>query len=115
MPLDGPLPDDLSVCQNLIRELLLRLHDSGKMLFVAEQNNGFLLQNLLKVLYRRRQVRGSDNNAIAINTLTAEGRPAFIHSGTYEELTDAFGLSASQLAELILSRGGDRPGGLAHS
>jgi transketolase len=96
-------------------ELLLRLHDSGRTLFVAEQNNGFLLQNLLKVLYRRRQVRGGNNNAIAINTLTAEGRPAFIHSGTYEELTDAFGLSASQLAEAVRSRGGDRPGGLSHS
>ena len=39
-------------------ELLLRLYDSGKTLFLAEQNNGFLLQNLLKALYRSRQVRG---------------------------------------------------------
>ncbi len=82
-------------------ELLLRLHDSGKALFLAEQNNGFLLQNLLKVLYRSRQVHVAAHDAIAINTLTPEGKPAFIHSGTYEELTEAFGLSAAQLAETV--------------
>ena len=41
-------------------ELMLRLHDSGKLLLVAEQNNGFLWQNFLKVLYRRRQEHGVD-------------------------------------------------------
>lgn len=52
---------------------------------------------------------GPDNpvvthNPIAINTLAPEGRPAFIHSGTSEELTEASGLSAFQLAETIWSR-----------
>jgi transketolase len=85
-------------------ELLLRLHDSGKPLFLAEQNNGFLWQNLLKVLYRKRKSSSATHNIIAINTLTAEGKPSFIHSGTYEELTQAFGLSAPQLAETVRNK-----------
>ena len=31
---------------------------------------------------------------IAINTLDRDGRARFIHSGTYEELIEAFGLTA---------------------
>jgi hypothetical protein len=41
---------------------------------------------------------------MAINTLDASGRPRFIHSGTYEELTAAFGLSAPLLAKSIQAR-----------
>ena len=82
-------------------ELLLRLMDSGKTLFLAEQNNGYIWQNSLKVLYRRRKVNPPLHKIIAINTLTSAGKPRFIHSGTYEELVQAFGLAASQLAETI--------------
>jgi transketolase len=94
-------------------ELLLRLHDSGKALFVAEQNNGFLWQNLLKTLHRKRKFDGDsaprnlprDTHRIAaINTLSAEGKPGFIHSGTYKELTEAFGLSSARLAETVLKK-----------
>ena len=38
-------------------ELLLSLHDSDKVLVLAEQNNGYIWQNLLKVLYHRTEVR----------------------------------------------------------
>jgi hypothetical protein len=41
---------------------------------------------------------------VAINTLTAEGKPRFIHSGTYEELLPAFGLAPLQLAEAVRDR-----------
>ncbi|MBZ5621944.1 MAG: transketolase [Acidobacteriia bacterium] len=82
-------------------DLLLQLHDSCKLLFLAEQNNGYIWQNLLKVLYRHRK---NHERIVTINTLTAEGRPYFIHSGTYEELLPAFGLSPSQLAKAICSR-----------
>jgi transketolase len=82
-------------------ELLLRLRASGKPLFIAEQNNGYIWQNLLKVLYRHGR---TPDKIVAINTLTAEGKPQFIHSGTYEELLPAFGLAPSQLAEAICSR-----------
>ena len=86
-------------------DLLIALYESGKLLVLAEQNNGYILQNLLKVLYRRRKAAwGSVERILAINTLDADGRPRFIHSGTYEELTAAFGLSAPRLAESIRTR-----------
>ena len=85
-------------------ELLLRLHDSDKVLILAEQNNGYIWQNLLKVLYHRRKTGRRVDKIVAINTLTAEGKPRFIHSGTYEELLPAFGLAPFQLAEAVRER-----------
>jgi transketolase len=91
-------------------DLLLALCESDKLLVLAEQNNGYILQNLLKVLYRRRTGPwpGAER-IVAINTLDADGRPRFIHSGTYEELTDAFGLSAPLIARSIKTRLEARP------
>jgi transketolase len=84
-------------------ELLLRLYQSGKMLIFAEQNNGYIWQNFLKVLYRNRsKVKlAALENVLTINTLTAEGRPQFIHSATYEELVAAFGLTPEAIARTI--------------
>jgi len=84
--------------------LLLELHDSGKPLFFAEQNNGFLWQNFLKVLYRHGKSGVDLRRIFTINTLDREGRPRFIHSGTYEELIQAFGLTPQQIAETIQNR-----------
>jgi transketolase len=85
--------------------LLLRLYGSGKVLVLAEQNNGFILQSLLKILYRRRTCSAAGvDNILAINTLDADGRPRFIHSGTYEELIRVFGLSPAQIAAAIRRR-----------
>ena len=44
------------------------------------------------------------DNVLTINTLGADGRPQFIHSGTYEELIDAFGLSGPKIAAAIRRR-----------
>jgi transketolase len=85
---------------SLDEELLLRLYDSGKKLCFAEQNNGYLLQNFLKILYRRRRSCDWDR-VIAVNTLDADGRPQFIHSGTYEELLEAFQLSPARLVRRL--------------
>ena len=86
-------------------DLLIGLMSSGKIICLAEQNNGFILQNLLKVLYRRGGAASAyAGNILAINTLDASGRPQFIHSGTYEELVRAFGLSAAQIAGAIGER-----------
>jgi transketolase N-terminal domain/subunit/transketolase C-terminal domain/subunit len=85
-------------------ELLLRLYDSGKLLLFAEQNNGYIWQNFLKVLYRHRKASADLSRVAAINTLDAEGRPRFIHSGTLEELTEAFGLTAAQIAQAVEKR-----------
>jgi transketolase len=85
-------------------ELLVRLYDSGKPLFIAEQNNGYIWQNFLKVLYRRRKDGIRLDRVITVNTLDANGRPRFIHSGTYEELIAAFGLTPPQLAKTVKER-----------
>lgn len=83
-------------------DLLVRLCDSGKLVCIAEQNNGYIFQNLLKILYRRgRNGSTSLDRVVAINTLDSSGRPRFIHSGTYEELIEAFGLAPSQIAQAI--------------
>jgi transketolase len=86
-------------------ELLLKLYATGKPLLFAEQNNGYLWQNFLKVLYRNRTATqlGNLDRVLTINTLTAEGKPQFIHSATYEELVAAFGLAPSAIAEAVQS------------
>jgi len=86
-------------------DLLAQLYESGKLICLAEQNNGYILQNLLKVLYRRRQRSSSGfDNVLAINTLDANGRPQYIHSGTYEELIEAFRLTPAHIASAIRRR-----------
>ena len=85
-------------------QLLLQLYDSGKLLVLAEQNNGYIWQNFLKVLYRHRKASADLTRVATINTLDSEGRARFIHSGTYEELAEAFGLTAARIAEFIGKR-----------
>src|SRR5260370_23797036 len=80
--------------------LLLSLYDSGKKLCFAEQNNGYLLDSFLKILYRHRK-RCDWDRIVAVNTLDANGMPQFIHSGTYEELLDVFQLAAAQLVQKL--------------
>jgi transketolase len=77
---------------------------SDNPVFIAEQNNGYIWQNLLKILYRHAGEEGFANlkRVVAINTLDAEGKPQFIHSATYEQLLAAFRLSPGQLSETIL-------------
>jgi transketolase len=87
-------------------QLLLRLHQSGKALFFAEQNNGYIWQNFLKVLFRAGRSPVDLTRMFAINTLGADGRPRFIHSGTYDELLAAFGLAPAQIADTIGARVG---------
>jgi transketolase len=84
-------------------DLLVRLCETGRLVCLAEQNNGFILQNLLRVLYRRGLAAGA-SRILAINTLDAAGKPQFIHSGTYEELIHAFGLTPEQIAGAIRTR-----------
>jgi transketolase len=82
--------------------LLLETYNSGKVLLFAEQNNGYLSQNFLKLIYRRRDVvNGSLQRVMTINTLNPEGKPQFIHSATYEELIEAFGLTPGHLAKRV--------------
>ena len=86
-------------------ELFLRLYDSGKVLFLAEQNNGFLWQNLLKILYRKTKVCTAGlHKIITVNTLTAGGKSGLYPLWNGQELTQAFDVSAPQLAEAVRSQ-----------
>ncbi len=83
--------------------LLMELCASGKLLIFAEQNNGYLWQSFLKVLYHNRKSANADvlKRVLTINTLTADSKPQFIHSATYEELIAAFGLTPEAIAGAI--------------
>ena len=83
-------------------DLLLQLSASGKVVCLAEQNNGYILQNLLKVRHRRGGEQEQASPVLAINTLDRDGRPQFIHSGTYEELIEAFGLTPPHIATALM-------------
>jgi transketolase len=78
---------------------LLQLRDSGKLVVFAEQNNGFVWQNYVRIMARHGM---SPGRILTVNALTRDGKPQFIHSGTYEELLRAFRLSPPQLADEIL-------------
>jgi transketolase len=92
-------------------KLLLDLYNSGQWLVLAEQNNGYIWQNLLKVLYRNRGKVKSDgwDRIITINTLKSDGQPQFIHSGTYEELIEAFHLTPDAIAHTIQEQAKEKP------
>jgi transketolase C-terminal domain/subunit len=83
--------------------LLTELCSSGKLVCVAEQNNGYILENLQKVAFDERRRSGPNllQKVLAINTLGPDGRPHFIHSGTYEELVEAFGLTPAKIAAAV--------------
>jgi len=78
-------------------DLLIELSASDKLIVFAEQNNGYIWQNYLKLPARR-------DRLMAVNTLTSDRKPQFIHSGTYEELLNAFSLSPAKLARSITDR-----------
>lgn len=83
--------------------LFIELALSGKYIIFAEQNNGYLWQNFLKALYRKRVVQLGDvlSRVVSISTLDREGKPQFIHSATYEQLTQLFGLSPESIANTV--------------
>lgn len=84
-------------------DLMMEIAASGKLLVFAEQNNGYLFRSFLKALYRSRNTVPADilKRVLSISTLDSDGRPKFIHSGTYDELTVAFGLDPASLADSV--------------
>jgi transketolase N-terminal domain/subunit/transketolase C-terminal domain/subunit len=90
------LIDMPSVDETLIGEL----YESGRSIYVAEQNNGYLVDSFRKVLWRK---YGTvlPGRISGINTLDSNGRPQYIHSATYGQLLHRFGLSPELLAERI--------------
>lgn len=80
--------------------LLLDLYDSGKLIIVAEQNNGYIWSWYRKVLFKSKETIDTAR-IIPVNTLDNTGRPQFIHSATYSQLLNRFGLAPNQLAATI--------------
>ncbi len=97
--IEAGVVDMPSVDENLLMELA----GSGKLLVFAEQNNGYLWQSFLKVLYKHRKEAAADvlGRVLTISTLDRSGRPQFIHSATYEELTAAYGLTPEAIADTV--------------
>jgi transketolase C-terminal domain/subunit len=82
---------------------LLDVYRSGKPVFIVEQNNGYIWSAFRKILFKSVE-NIETSRLIAINTLGKDGLPAFIHSGTYPQLVDQFGLSAGQIAETVMRK-----------
>jgi transketolase C-terminal domain/subunit len=81
-------------------ELAEELHDSGRKIVIAEQNNGYLWHCFRKTLFSRKNLRAE--NIIPVNLLGKDGKPRFIHSATYEELLKTNSLSPEQIAERVV-------------
>lgn len=80
--------------------LLLDLYESGKLLVFAEQNNGFIYYNFAKILIRKESLI-ENSRVISINASDANGRPHFIHSGTYNQLISHYKLSGQEIANRV--------------
>ncbi|NJO25841.1 MAG: hypothetical protein HC867_08910 [Bacteroidia bacterium] len=79
---------------------IVELYRSGKPVFIAEQNNGFLWHHFKKVLFKK-ETNINTQKLFPVNTTTKDGLH-YIHSGTYTELAAHYGLDGAHLNELIL-------------
>jgi transketolase C-terminal domain/subunit len=75
------------------------LYESGKPVFIAEQNNGFIWTHFRRVLFSTR-VTIDTANLYPIN-LSKNGEINYVHSGTYPQLAAHFGLDAASLSKTI--------------
>jgi transketolase len=78
---------------------ILELYRSGKPVFIAEQNNGYLWTHFKKVLFEK-ESNINTQKLIPVNTATKDGLH-YIHSGTYNELAAHYHLNATSLSEKI--------------
>ncbi len=83
---------------SLDTDLLLELYDSGMTMLFAEQNNGYLWNEFRKAVFAK---PSRTTVCLAVNTSDSTGRPHYIHSATYEQMLDQFGLSPKNLAETL--------------
>lgn len=82
-------------------EMIMELYQSGKTIFIAEQNNGFLWTNFQKVLFMKLNSINREK-LIPLNTSCRDGLH-YIHSGTYLELVKHYRLDAESLSEQIIN------------
>ncbi len=81
------------------KETIRELYQSGKPVFIAEQNNGYIWSHFRKVLFEEET---TINTAGLIPVNTTSGKEIhYIHSGTYAELAAHYELDASHLSKKI--------------
>jgi transketolase C-terminal domain/subunit len=78
---------------------IVELYQSGKPVFIAEQNNGYLWNHFKRVLFDK-ETNINTQKLIPVNT-TSKGGLHYIHSGTYTELAAHYELDGSHLSERI--------------
>jgi transketolase N-terminal domain/subunit/transketolase C-terminal domain/subunit len=70
----------------------------GKPVIIAEQNNGYLWACFRGSLFGK---KFDPEKLVPINLLDKDGNPRFLHSATYEELTEHNGLSPRHIADRV--------------
>lgn len=80
-------------------KMMAAMARSGKLVILAEQNNGFLYKKTKETLYGKEGV----GLIIALNTLDSNGERRFIHSATYDQLLEHFTLSPAAIAKRVQS------------
>ena len=71
---------------------------TGLPVIFAEQNNGYLSAEYHSMLARK-QKNIDPSHALSINTLDTDGKPKYIHSATYGELIEMYGLNPARISE----------------
>ena len=77
--------------------LMTELRKDGALVIIAEQNNGFIYKMAREFLFGKE----GTGRVVPINALDADGERRFIHSATYDQLLDDFGLSPAGIARTI--------------
>ena len=82
------------------KDAIVALYRSGKPVFIAEQNNGYIWSHFKSVLFEN-EIEINTEKLIPINTTTKSGLH-YIHSGTYAELAAHYALDGDNLSAQIL-------------
>ncbi len=80
-------------------QMLSSLIRAGKLIVLAEQNNGFLYKMTKEALFGKE----AGARIIALNALDSRGERRFIHSATYPQLLEHFTLSPAAIAQRVKS------------
>ena len=94
------IPVNVIDMPSIDQDAILGLYRTGKPVFIAEQNNGYLWAHFRKVLFEQ-ETNINTSKLVSINT-TTNGGLHYIHSGTYAELAAHYDLDSAHLSERIL-------------
>lgn len=87
---------DVIDMSSIDKEMITDLVAGDGYIIVAEQNNGYIIDNIRKILFEGNQLI-NPSKIVSINT-TSKGGLHYIHSGTYKELAAHYGLDAASIA-----------------